>query len=90
MYGHTIHLVGPTRRSHDARIDTAPPECERKIAQVQLDTAVARQEPVADEGDTHVPALLAVEPERQVQPVGMPATWAEVRITNSLCAATRE
>ena len=55
------------RRRHDARIDLGRAQREREIAQMELDSPLAWEEPVADEGDAHDLAPLEQQVERQLR-----------------------
>ena len=48
-------IVVAARRRHDARVDVRRAQRQREVAQMELDPALAREEPVADEGDAHEP-----------------------------------
>ena len=53
MHGHPVLDRIAARRRHDPRVNAGAAQGERQIAQVQLDAADPRQEPVARERHPH-------------------------------------
>jgi len=47
MDRYVVDYVGPARRRDHSRVDPATTKREREVAQMQLDSTLARQEPVA-------------------------------------------